>query len=193
MADGSFHGGEALQKYLDNIAKNLTKGDALKVGFLENATYPDGTPVAMVAAVNEFGGTIEIPERTQDLHFKYNDRTDEISHRFARKDKSNFVQTVTIPAHKITVPPRPYFRNMITAKSPAWGSEMSRLMRANEYDAGVTLAQMGERIKGQLQQSIVDLKDPPNKASTLRQKAGSNPLVDTGHMLNSVDYEVGEE
>ena len=48
------------------------------------------------------------------------------------------------------------------------------------------------RIKGQLQESIVDLKDPPNKASTLKHKAGSNPLVDTGHMLNSVDFEVSE-
>lgn len=27
----------------------------LKVGFLEGATYPDGTPVPMVAAINEFG------------------------------------------------------------------------------------------------------------------------------------------
>ncbi|EBG0219399.1 hypothetical protein CWG78_01840 [Salmonella enterica subsp. enterica serovar Halle] len=27
----------------------------LKVGFLEGATYPDGTPVPMVAATNEFG------------------------------------------------------------------------------------------------------------------------------------------
>lgn len=193
MADGSFHGGEALQKYLDNIAKNLTKGDALKVGFLANATYPDGTPVAMVAAVNEFGGTIEIPEHTQDLHFKYNERTDEISHRFVRKDKASFTQTVVVPAHKITVPPRPFFRNTIAAKSPEWGSDLGKLMVRYDFDAAQALGQMGERIKGQIQQSIVDLKDPPNKASTLRQKAGTNPLVDTGHMLNSVDYEVGDE
>ena len=39
---------------LDAVAANL-KPMQLKVGFLEGATYPDGTPVPMVAATNEFG------------------------------------------------------------------------------------------------------------------------------------------
>lgn len=190
MADGGFGGGEALQKYLEDVANNLAKSSGLKVGFLKEATYEDGTSLLLVAAVNEFGGTIDIPERTQELHFKYNERTGDIGHRFVRANKANFVQTVTIPAHKITIPPRPYFRNMIAAKSPEWGESLGKLMRRYDYDAASALDQMGAIIRDQLQQSIVDLKDPANKASTLKKKAGSNPLVDTGHMLNSVDYEV---
>jgi len=192
MADGGFSGGEALQKYLESISESMAKASGLKVGFLEGSTYDDGTPVPVVAAVNEFGGTIDIPERKQDLHFKYDERTGDVGHRFVRANKANFVQSVTVPAHKITIPPRPYFRNMIAAKSPEWGEELGKLMVRFDYDASDALAQMGERIKGQLQDSIVALRDPPNAASTLRQKAGSNPLVDTGHMLASVDYEVGE-
>lgn len=45
----------------NNVARKLKEivdkmgGDTLKVGFLEGATYPDGTPVASVAFWNEFG------------------------------------------------------------------------------------------------------------------------------------------
>lgn len=39
---------------LNNIANNLSDKQ-LKVGFIDGATYPDGTPVAMVAATNEYG------------------------------------------------------------------------------------------------------------------------------------------
>lgn len=192
MADGGFSGGEELQKYLAGIAESAAKASDLKVGFLEGSTYDDGTSVPMIAAVNEFGGSIDIPERTQNLHFKYDERTGDVGHRFVRANNANFVQSVTVPAHKITIPARSYFRNMIASKSPEWGADLGKLMVRYEYDAGDALAQMGERIKAQLQDSIVELRDPPNAASTLKKKAGSNPLVDTGHMLNSVDYEVGE-
>lgn len=39
---------------LNNIANSLSDKQ-LKVGFIDGATYPDGTPVAMVAATNEYG------------------------------------------------------------------------------------------------------------------------------------------
>lgn len=39
---------------LNNIASNLSDKQ-LKVGFIDGATYPNGTPVAMVAATNEYG------------------------------------------------------------------------------------------------------------------------------------------
>ncbi|MGO4337865.1 hypothetical protein AB4037_23395 [Labrys sp. KB_33_2] len=48
-------GGDKLEAALAKIAKNVTKAAAVDVGFLENATYPDGTSVALVAALNEFG------------------------------------------------------------------------------------------------------------------------------------------
>jgi hypothetical protein len=44
----------------DNVVRKLKEiaakmGGSLEVGFLEGATYPDGTPVAAVAFWNEFG------------------------------------------------------------------------------------------------------------------------------------------
>src|SRR5687767_12790371 len=48
-------GGDALKEALERIARNLKSGATVKVGFLENATYPTGESVALIASINEFG------------------------------------------------------------------------------------------------------------------------------------------
>lgn len=51
----TFTGGAALEAKLREIAQKAGKPGTLRVGFLEGATYPDGTPVPLVAALNNFG------------------------------------------------------------------------------------------------------------------------------------------
>lgn len=148
MAAVTFKGGDALMARLKEIADKAGDGGTLRTGFLENATYPDGTPVALVAAVNEFGR----PEQNQ--------------------------------------PPRPFFRSMIAEKQKAWPRTLGALAKSNDYDIDKTLGQMGEGIKGQLQESIRKLDSPPLAPVTVARKGFDKPLVDTGHMMNSVDYEV---
>lgn len=188
-ADG-FSGGDKLQAYLDRILAHVSSATAVKVGFLEGATYPDGTPVAMVAAVQEFGGSMNIPERKQDLNFKQNERTGEVGNRFVKADKANFTQTVTIPAHTVTVPARPFFRTMLDQKAREWGAQAGKALKGADYDAKVALGRMGELIKGELQESIRTLTSPALAPSTVRAKGFDKPLIDSGHMLASVDYEV---
>lgn len=45
---------DAIQDFLDKVGADL-ESKQVKVGFIDGATYPDGTSVAMVAAVNEYG------------------------------------------------------------------------------------------------------------------------------------------
>jgi hypothetical protein len=179
MASKTFSGGEALEAKLREIAKQAGKAGTLNVGFLENATYPDGTSVAMVAAIQEFG------------------------------------------APAVGIPPRPFFRNMIAAKSPGWAQSLGNLAVNNDYDMEKTLGQMGEGLKGQLQQEIIDTNDPPLSPVTVMLRgmrshdqnlvvtgktvgeaaqrvddgltnygASDKVLDDSGHMINSVDYQV---
>lgn len=54
MAAG-FSGGAKLEEVLRNTVKKLSEGKTLRVGFLEDENYPDGTPVAQVAFWNEYG------------------------------------------------------------------------------------------------------------------------------------------
>lgn len=48
-------GGTKLEDVLASLGKRLGKATTVRVGFLEGADYPDGTPVATVAAINNFG------------------------------------------------------------------------------------------------------------------------------------------
>lgn len=157
----TIRGGAKLEARLARMTASLASAGTLEVGFLANATYPDGTSVALVAALQNFG-------------------------------------TRAIPA-------RPFFSNMVRDKSPGWPDDLGKVLKATNYDASRSLRLMGELIKGQLQQSIKDTNSPPLKRATIIAKGGTagmkydpknpstfaaKPLVRSGHMLRSVDYEV---
>ena len=177
MAEIEVKGGDKLKAYLQSISDKVSSGAELRVGFLENATYPDGKPVAMIAAIQEFG------------------------------------------APRAGIPPRPFFRNMIANNQDSWANGFAEQLRATNYDVKLTFERAGAAIAGQLRQSIVDTNDPALSPITLmirkmkgegktitraslaeaarRLAAGEStagvstkPLVETGHLLNSVDYEV---
>ncbi len=48
-------GGEKFEAAMLDIARKINSNKSLRVGFLEGSTYPDGTSVPFVAAMNEFG------------------------------------------------------------------------------------------------------------------------------------------
>ena len=54
MAGRTLQGADGVSKALEEIAKRMGGGE-VAVGFMGDATYPDGTPVAAVAFWNEFG------------------------------------------------------------------------------------------------------------------------------------------
>lgn len=57
-------GGKKFDDAAKQVEAALNSKAKLRVGFLENATYPDGTPVAFVAAVQNFGAPkVGIPPR----------------------------------------------------------------------------------------------------------------------------------
>jgi hypothetical protein len=156
-------GGDKLTAALDKIAQKVSKAASVEVGFLEGATYPDGTSVALVAALNEFGSG------------------NKVSHQIAR------ALGLSAPA---PVPPRPFFRGMIKDKSGQWPKAVGDLLVANSYDAEKTLDQAGAAIAGQLQEAITQYVGPPLRPSTVKRKGNAKQLVDTGVMLRSVDHVV---
>jgi hypothetical protein len=141
-------GGEKFEAALAEIARMLGPSRQLKVGFLSTATYPDGKPVAMIAAIQNFG------------------------------------------APRAGIPPRPFFSDMVRKKSPEWPAAIGALLVRHKYDAARVMQITGEAIAGQLRQSIIETNEPPLAESTVKRKGFSKPLVHTGFMLNSVDYEI---
>jgi hypothetical protein len=57
-------GGRKLEEAMVRLAEKVSNPATLRVGFLENARYPDGKYVAMIAAIQEFGApSVGIPPR----------------------------------------------------------------------------------------------------------------------------------
>jgi hypothetical protein len=188
-----FSGGEKLLGRLNQIAANAAKDAELRVGFLEGATYPDGTSVPYIAAIQEFGATVQHPPRQTTIYRKVNARGELLrGGRFVKRSQSNYATEHEVGAHITKIPPRPFFRSMLWEKGPTWGAAIAKILPTVGYDTTLALGRMGELIKGQLQQSIRDLLFPPLAPSTIRRKGFAKPLIDSGHMLNSVDYEVTE-
>ena len=60
------------------------------------------------AAIHQLGGEIEMQERQQTIYQHYDKRTDTFDPKFRTKKRSNFARDVTVKAHTITMPARPY-------------------------------------------------------------------------------------
>lgn len=148
MAEFGIAGGGALERKLKELADKVGVSKTLRVGFLEGATYPDGTSVPLVAAIQEFGAPTK------------------------------------------NIPPRPFFRDMISAKSGNWAQSLGNLAVKNNFDVDATLNQMGAGIKNQLQESIRTFDKVPLAQSTIDKKGFDKQLIDTSVMINSVSWEV---
>lgn len=79
---------------------------------------------------------------------------------------------------------------MIHEKSGEWPDAIGNLLVANNYDATKTLEITGAAIAGQLRESITNLMEPPLAPSTIKRKGFDKPLIETSHMINSVNFEV---
>ena len=168
----TIHGGDKLQKELAKLAVQLRNPRTLRVGFLEGATYPTGSRAALRAS------------------YRNRRKKGPIKGQAGGLTVATIAAIQEFGAPSRGIPPRPFFRNMIRAKSGEWPRAIAALLKANNYDARRTLMLTGEAIAGQLRQSIVDTNSPPLKPETIRRKGFAKPLVDTAHMLNSIDYEI---
>lgn len=86
-------------------------------------------------------------------------------------------------APKASIPPRPFFSNMVKEKGPAWGDKLARILQSNDFDSSKALELMGEGISEQLRKSIVETLDPPLSQITLmlrRMKSEDQSLIVTG-------------
>lgn len=176
----------ALSKYKDMNA-------SVRVGVLENATYPDGTPVAMVAFWNEYGATANIPSHTRTINRSINEKTGNYNKggRFVKASKSNFETTVTIPAHTVVIPPRPFFRTTVSEQKKNWVLSVQNLMKIHN-DPKQVMGLIGVHMQEQIVQSINTWTDPPNAPYTIAKKGSSKPLIWSGQMMRSISSEVNE-
>jgi len=90
-----------------------------------------------------------------------------------------------------TIDARPFLRTGVEEAQPMLRAIAES--RLAEDGAEKVLGLIGLAAKGAVQNKMVNLRTPSNAASTIRAKGSSNPLIDTGGLLNSITFVVTDE
>lgn len=92
-----------------------------------------------------------------------------------------------------TAPARSFLRSTFD-DADYYRDDLTRLARrvGKQLSARRALTILGFKITSDVKQKIVELKTPPNAPSTIAEKGSSNPLIDTGRLRQSIDFEIGK-
>ncbi len=88
------------------------------------------------------------------------------------------------------IPPRPFMRTMARTYSPRWGALLASALQVTELDSEKALGIVAEKLKDQMVETIVKFDTPPNADATIEKKGFDDPLIDSGHMMRSVEAKV---
>ena len=159
-------GGKKLALALQALERKITGGGVLRVGFLENARYPERTNARFLAAVgSKAKPTVSPPMSVAQAAFW------------------NEYGTTRAPA-------RPFFRTTIARESKSWGDKLGKALIATDYSGPAALGLLGQSMRDDIENAIAQWSSPGNAPLTIRIKGFDKPLVDSGVMQRSVDYEV---
>lgn len=180
----------------DELMKRLTV-DASHVDIgIHSVT---GEELVVIATANEFGATIQHPGGQPYL----------ILNRPARKDRKNEVpledgKTLmflkkgskgmgTTKPHEIIIPARSFIRSTMDMNREQYNIQAKREWNAI-LDGPKTMQQalsaLGLLIEGDIRNTVITLRNPPNAPSTIRAKGSDNPLVNIGTLAASIRFAV---
>lgn len=172
-------GGAKLKAKLANIKKAIAKPAKLRVGFLEGATYPNGTPVALVAAIQNYGAPrARIPPRPffSNMIAAKQKEWGPAAAAILKDEDYDAVRTLNIVGEAIGGQLRESIRD---TNSPALRpvTLMLRKMQIQNPSLVVTGKTVGQAAR---------------RVASGESVAGvpTKPLIWSSHLINSVDHEV---
>lgn len=149
----------------NNVAKRLNSLHVVSGLPRDSNAYPDGTDVVQVGIDHEFG--------------------------------SDKPRTYTSPrGNKVTVsgvPERSFMRSTFADKKGEWKNSLKRQLKnviAGDISIEHALVRLGFEMDSDIKRKIVDLRTPPNSPQVIADKDSDNPLIDTGHLLESITHAV---
>lgn len=175
----------------------------VQAGWFENSTYDGETPIAGIAAVQNYGGSIDNPGG-QPYYINSSTGMAVFVSKNSLFGQHQISKGIITKPHTIVIPARPFMNN---AKARIQGQEgkeilMQEMLRV--FEGRQTMLQavtrLKEWVKNIIQEEIIKLQSPPLKRSTVRNrekryttkskkanpKTMAKPLVDTGLMLAEV-------
>ncbi len=94
-----------------------------------------------------------------------------------------------------TIPARPFLSGTIDANMSAYKKASETIadkVVTGQLDLERGLEALGERILTDIRRNIIAGVPPGNAPATILKKGSSTPLIDTGHLLGSLNYQVVE-
>lgn len=157
-----------VDKLLENLA--IIQDLKIQIGIMSNA----GGKMLTIARVHEFGCTIEVTEKMR----KY------LRHIgiYLKKDTNT-----------INIPERSFIRAGFDENKSNIESRVSTLINSlmhNQIDRETFYEFIGEYTVGLIQEYLTNLSSPPLHPATVKNKKSSNPLVDTGHLRDTITYKI---
>lgn len=159
----------------DKLLKALRELESMSVvvGVLSSA----GGELLMIANVHEFGCNIEVTEKMRGF----------FRHQFGINLKRD--------TKVIKIPERSFIRSSYDDKSTeitANGEDLITKVIEGELSARNFYEMLGQTCVNVIRNYIINnVTSPANSSLTIANKGGkSNPLVDTGRLVNSIDYEI---
>ncbi|KEZ23184.1 hypothetical protein HS327_00790 [Glaesserella parasuis] len=194
---------KALQAKIDNLS--AAKNKVAKVGIVEHQHYDDNTPVAYVASIHEYGARFTVPERKATIYRKVDKNgewTGKHGSKFVKKKASNFATEVTIPAHMVNIPARPFMRPTISEKKGEW-AKIGKQILQNGGNVDSMLEMVGLRASADIVETISRIDSPPLQKATIKarnrkyksksSKSSTKPLEDTKILISSISHIVTDK
>ena len=88
------------------------------------------------------------------------------------------------------MPQRSFLRSAYDENLPVIDKMIQRVANGAVFGLGTNAAlnQLGNVVQGMVQRKIVDGPFVPNSPATIKRKKSSKPLIDTGHLRQSIRY-----
>ena len=157
-------------KRLEKILKEL-ENKTLKVGIFGK----DDSKLLMIATVNEFGCQIKVTDKMRAyLHYT----------GLHLKDETEY----------INIPERSYMRTTFDENK----NKIDRMIQESlkelitfKIDTDIFYNRIGTYLVSLIQETLTDIKEPPNHPYTLENKAPrTNPLINTSRLRESIVFKI---
>lgn len=162
----NFRDNNRIPEIISDLSK--TRNKKARVGYIRN------TETAKIAAVHEFGCQIVVTDKmrnylaAQGLHLKKDTKYIIIPERsFLRTGADLHEKSVYEKAKEL----------------------ISDVIKGN-VSIDLFYEELAKELRGKIQEYAIDLDNPANHPFTIERKGSSNPLVDSGGLIGSMEVEV---
>lgn len=187
-------GTQQVEKALRDLQKKLDGSQRVLVGVPSGAgAYEDGLTIATIAAVNEFGA--KDIQHKGGVSYGYKTEKDAIAGKVRfLKQGEGFMELGKTGAHTGSIPARPFLRPGVENVAPALvllAEVQIPKVLSGEFTMHQILQQIGQMAEDGVRTQIDNVKEPPNAKSTIRKKGSDKPLIEDGHLRQSIRYVIG--